>query len=840
MRLSAWQLILARLLFLAYVLFSAAYCLLAYIPFTYQQVHIGELLPWLARLVRLHSMLFWPVLAAALLTIWSDLKRGSLRPLSRAFAVAGVLVGITLLIHPLLPNLTNDASSLRWCLVVLVPLVWVATIDWLHGRLLLSWPGTAKDSLRVFLAAFGSAVYAAWVNFGLAVFRAWSDRSLHLLPSRLTWVLCWSTISHFLVFFLVFVLFDLVAVMAAWFPQGRARSKASYFGSIFVVAALIELALRYIVLPPLSFVGFPATVVTCAMAISLVAYASGTSVRLWIQSQSSSGDGFDLLLAPFHFLQKASWKVQSLSLLVLAVLAWFFSIRVSHLDWEFLLQKMIVLFVWTVAFAIFYTITPRIAWLTRGLAYTAGVLVLAGYFGLVTAQPRQAADNGSAKAMGDVLNNFEGYDISFHLVDEMLRPESGQQAGDGGEFYAFLAANTNIPRSTHVSPVDIHLVNQLKPATGHKPHIFFFVIDSLRRDYLSPYNPDVKFTPAIDAFARDSVVFQNAFTRYGGTGLSEPSIWVGGLMVHQQYVSPFAPMNSLQKLMEVNRYREWISRDNVLQQVVPASANIDELDQHVGAMHYDFCRTLQELTQRLSSVPESPDPIFVYTQPQDIHVSVIDREERSVPDGVIFPPSLNSAYAWRIQKMDGCLGVFLETLKKNGMYDDSVVVITSDHGDSLGEGGRWGHAYTIFPEIVRIPLIVHLPARWRDGVKDDPQAVTFLTDLTPSLYYLLGQKPLENNPLFGRPLFTSKLDEQKPYLRDSYVLVSSYGPVYGLLSHNGMLLYIADGVNYRDYAFELKPDGSSREAPFTNGQKAEAQREICEQISAITRFYSLH
>jgi arylsulfatase A-like enzyme len=298
-------------------------------------------------------------------------------------------------------------------------------------------------------------------------------------------------------------------------------------------------------------------------------------------------------------------------------------------------------------------------------------------------------------------------------------------------------------------------------------------------------------------------------------------------------------MNSLQKLVDINHYREWISKDNVLQQVLPASLNIAELDEHIGAMHYDLCRTLQEVTQRLPSVPESPDPIFVYTQAQNIHVSVIDREGRSVPDGVSFPPPFDAAYAWRVQKMDGCLGTFLDALKKSGLYDDSVIVITSDHGDLLGEHGRWGHAYTLFPEIVRVPLIVHLPVWWHDNLKYDPQGIAFLIDLTPSLYYLLGQGLVVNNPLLGRPLFTATLEEQTQYLRNSYILVSSYGPVYGLLSHGGRLLYIADGVNYQDYAYELDPDGSSREAPLTESQRADAQSEIRDQVNAVARFYGL-
>ena len=92
-------------------------------------------------------------------------------------------------------------------------------------------------------------------------------------------------------------------------------------------------------------------------------------------------------------------------------------------------------------------------------------------------------------------------------------------------------------------PVSIDLAPSLAPALESRPHIFLFVIDSLRPDYLSPYNPQVDFTPRLAAFASESLVFQNAFTRFGGTGLSMPAIWAGSAILHKQYVKPFAPLS---------------------------------------------------------------------------------------------------------------------------------------------------------------------------------------------------------------------------------------------------------------------------------------------------------
>ncbi len=837
MQLSRWQFVLARFLFLAYVLFTSTYCLLAYIPFTYQQVHVGGLLPWLTQFVHLHAMLYWPFALVALLTIIPNLKSGPARHLSRAFAAAAFFAGIALLIHPLLPGLCNNVSSLLWSVLSLVPLLWLAAIDWLHSRESLPWPAILDDeSSESLLAALWTAIYLAVIYFPIAIVAGHTQ--FQLASSQSLSLFLWSLLSHLLIFFLLFVLLDLVSVLASLFSSPSSRSKAALGGTLILFIALTGLAVRYIILPSLSLEGSSTAIISTAFALAVVIYAAAGSIRTSSPTQNSTQHFLDLFFVPFPSLQRAGKTKQSIVLVFLAGAAWFLSIHLSRLDWDFTLQKIAVLIIWIIAFATFYAITPPNTRVTRLWAHGIGFFLLAAYLGLVAAQPRWSTEENAPTAIGQAIDESQGYDISFRMADSLLHGRFAPRAGSN--FFSFLADNTNIPRSTRISPPEINLVAHLNPASGRTPNIFIFVIDSLRRDYVAPYNSAVTFTPALEALGKDkdSIVFQNAFTRYGGTGLSEPSMWVGGMMLHQQYIWPFARLNSLQKLLDVNRFAEWISKDNILQQIVPPSPNINELDANIGAMHYDLCRTLQELNRRLQSTRPS-GPIFVYTQPQNIHVSVIDREGRSVPDGARFPAQFDAAYASRVQRLDACLGEFLTTLKTTGLYENSIIVVTSDHGDSLGEHGRWGHAYTLFPEIVRIPLLIHLPPWMLATVKYNPKAVAFLSDLTPSLYYLLGQQPIANNPLLGRPLFTASLDEQRPYLRDSYLLASSYAPVYGLLSNSGRSLYIVDGVNYRDYAYQLNPDGSNREAPLTDDERVSAQEEIRGQIDAIAQFYGL-
>ena len=101
------------------------------------------------------------------------------------------------------------------------------------------------------------------------------------------------------------------------------------------------------------------------------------------------------------------------------------------------------------------------------------------------------------------------------------------------------------------------------------------------------------------------------------------------------------------------------------------------------------------------------------TRPLQLHVARLARNPATPASAY---PGFAAGYAAQVAALDRCLGEFIGYLKNKDLYDHSVVILTSDHGESLGEEGRWGHAYTLHPEVVQIPLIVHLPppmaAKW--------------------------------------------------------------------------------------------------------------------------------
>ncbi|HEY6348669.1 MAG TPA: sulfatase-like hydrolase/transferase [Candidatus Angelobacter sp.] len=832
-------LVAARLLVAAFVILTAGYCLLAYIPFTYHQVHLGALLPWLSAFARFHPYFYWPAFMAAVVTLPS-LRNSRTRVLSVLFVAVYAAIGAWLLFRPLLARLENDAQSLLWCVLALTPLLWLALIDWLAQASQLKWAAPQNDTRRLFKACMLSAIFAWLLSVIIDVTRYVILRNVGFTGRQWAMLLSWSLVCHLVVFMAIFLIANFTGAIAGIISQ-KPSLHVFFYAAMAVV--FLAVALKVVVFAPLSFFGELATLTALAASLALVCFLLGMSARLYRQQEGPLESPLALLLMPARFLGSLSRVAQTIILLAGSALGAYLLARASTMDWEYLFQKLLVLAIWAGLFAFFHIAYPSRRKGSGDIMMIAAALIVCLYIGFIALRPRLAgAASDAVASLNEVEDEYGNYDVSFRLARGILSPPLAAAADDS--LYPFLVSNTNIPRSVRTDPVEINLAGKLNATAGPKPNIFMVVIDSLRRDYLSPYNSSVSFTPGIDAFARESTVVQNAFTRYTGTGLSEPSIWTGALSLHKQYITPFYPMNSLQKLLEFEQYQQFITKDEILSIILGPTKLLTELDAGRPTMSCELCRSLNELQTRITESRTAGHPIFAYTQPQNIHISVINREGRSVPPGESYP-GFDAPYASRIKAMDKCFGDFINFLKSSGLYDNSIVILTADHGDSLGEHGLWGHAYNVVPEVVRVPLIVHLPASMQSfslnqHAKEDQEtqaAPAFLTDITPSLYYLLGHRPIEQNNIFGRPLFTAIPDEARRYLRSSYLVASSYGPVYGLLENSGHSLYVADAVEYTDHLYQWKDDGSPGSGVITPEIRADRQQKIRDAVNEVNGFY---
>ncbi|HVQ30562.1 MAG TPA: sulfatase-like hydrolase/transferase, partial [Vicinamibacteria bacterium] len=98
---------------------------------------------------------------------------------------------------------------------------------------------------------------------------------------------------------------------------------------------------------------------------------------------------------------------------------------------------------------------------------------------------------------------------------------------------------------------------------------------------------------------------------------------------------------------------------------------------------------------------------------------------------------LIDAYDAEIRSMDRAFGVFVSFLKEKGLYDPALIVVTSDHGEEFGEHGRLGwHSHSLFDELLRVPLLVKLPASRLAGtsVADQVRGI----DVAPTVLSALG------------------------------------------------------------------------------------------------------
>ena len=114
----------------------------------------------------------------------------------------------------------------------------------------------------------------------------------------------------------------------------------------------------------------------------------------------------------------------------------------------------------------------------------------------------------------------------------------------------------------------------------------------------------------------------------------------------------------------------------------------------------------------------------------------------------VYDRPAESEIPWRYREevvyADRHLGRVLEHLDAHGLYRDSLVVFTSDHGEALFEHGHAGHANSLYQEEIAVPLVIKLPAGdpRRELLAAHAQRVISLTDVTPTLLEVLGLPPL--------------------------------------------------------------------------------------------------
>ena len=212
-------------------------------------------------------------------------------------------------------------------------------------------------------------------------------------------------------------------------------------------------------------------------------------------------------------------------------------------------------------------------------------------------------------------------------------------------------------------------------------------------------------------------------------------------------------MNSLEKLAKTDGYKMVVSYDSVLKEILSPADDLMKLDTDKPAWNqFEMCSTVGQLNKALDERNNKTRPVFFYSQPMNVHMFAHNNLPTAQSSGWD-RPGFNRRLSNGVHQVDECMGSFISGLKSRGMYDNSVIILTSDHGDATGEFGRQTHSHIIYPEVMHVPLIIHLPKSMQGKLVDDREQISTLTDIAPSLYYLLGHQPVKANPMYGHPLF---------------------------------------------------------------------------------------
>ncbi len=313
-----------------------------------------------------------------------------------------------------------------------------------------------------------------------------------------------------------------------------------------------------------------------------------------------------------------------------------------------------------------------------------------------------------------------------------------------------------------------------------RPNVLIYLVDTLRADHLGVYGYARPTSPHIDAFARDSVVFTSAIAQSGWTKTSVASILTGLVPFHHGTIDrddalpPSIP--TLPMMLARAGYARYaaIANGNLspafgLQRGFEPYRYLASGEYEAGAV----AGVVVDAWQQWLDTRRGAEPWFAYLHTIDPHDPYHAPEpftsRSTIPiTGVGEIPAflqthhgvsaeqlgadLIDKYDAEIVYTDAMFGRAIEDLKRRGLYDETLILFASDHGEEFLDHGGWGHGHSLYRELLHVPLIVKFPRNRHAGmiVKTNVQHV----DIVPTVLQAAGvaiPKNLDGMPLMEVP-----------------------------------------------------------------------------------------
>jgi len=347
-----------------------------------------------------------------------------------------------------------------------------------------------------------------------------------------------------------------------------------------------------------------------------------------------------------------------------------------------------------------------------------------------------------------------------------------------------------------------------------KLNVFFAVMDAVRPDHLSCYSYPKKTTPNIEEVAKESVLFQNAFSAAPWTPPSHASIFTGmypsqhGVLGKNLYLSEKIP--TLAEIFASMGYETlgmsknpWVGSQTGLHRgferfvanIPPTSRlSLDWIDfcveTDISAIKYRRwarqIKIFQEIKKWILRCQKKNKHFFIFVNYLDAHTPYDPPQPFKNRFERIYHPNVNkvkikdifndrhgypyvakeseiSKEEWDVVKswydgaisfIDFFLGKLFDFLKKRELYDDTITIITSDHGENFGEHELANHMFCLYDTLLHVPLIIKFPECIFSGERIS--SIVSTIDIFSTLLNILDEKIERKFKVSGVNLFPSE------------------------------------------------------------------------------------
>lgn len=306
---------------------------------------------------------------------------------------------------------------------------------------------------------------------------------------------------------------------------------------------------------------------------------------------------------------------------------------------------------------------------------------------------------------------------------------------------------------------------------GPRPrNLVLVVIDTLRSDALGAYGNPRGLTPALDALAGNGLVFENTVAQSAWTTPATASILSGLEPTRHGARRLGAPIDAGVPLLAERLQAAGF-------ETVAVITNVNTRAELGFARGFDVFEDLPETALRTGRYaagaevvargmaalpPKGEKPFFLYLHLSEPHAPyapdprfATQYADRPVPSALadaadplavlIRDPAQRTAenlgwvraqYDAEVATVDAVIGRLVEELASHGRLEDTLLVVTSDHGEAFGEHGEVGHGRSLFAEELQVPWILHGPGI---GPPRRDTSLARQVDIFPTLMAAMGQ-----------------------------------------------------------------------------------------------------